>query len=390
MGMHLSEKIDCGIKLGHYVFNRDGDLYDSKWGIYPHYSFAELDDESLKIDGNHIEVGLGLNVHFNPKTHLGLSGGLMQGSGKEVIASLDTSDYWSERDTDPKYHNISYSYLKSRESFDSEGDRTYFTLNFEKQLSPKLIFRSFFQIIQKKIDIEGMKVSSDTTYGDRTYDYYDTWDDHFRRRESHSSRENDMNGSGQEKTNQWKWFGSMVYTPEETWSLFGGLLIQRASMSRELGESSGYRSHSWTEYSIYKPETQENNYSEEKVYEYKDHSLQWSAWIPIGIQIEVVKGLRLLLGTDVSLRLSDEDSDGKLLYPYIINKKQENGKLVVDDEEVDRYEEFHSDPAKEFNRQIGNRFGLTYQHSIGLKLFISSYGDLFQVDNWAFGLQMNW
>jgi len=69
LGYKLSNKLDLGFSLEHYWFKRDGNLYDSKGGTYPHSSFADLNDETLKINGHHIEGGVGLLYHFGDQTY---------------------------------------------------------------------------------------------------------------------------------------------------------------------------------------------------------------------------------------------------------------------------------------------------------------------------------
>ncbi|MFQ6616909.1 MAG: hypothetical protein ACE5HZ_09140, partial [Fidelibacterota bacterium] len=107
VGYRLLRNIDLGIRLGQFLYGRDGTLYDSKWATYPHSSFANLEDESLNIEGGHREIGLGLMVRLNDRTRIGVYGGNLAGDGTEKIASLDTSDTWWERDTDSTYYRIS-------------------------------------------------------------------------------------------------------------------------------------------------------------------------------------------------------------------------------------------------------------------------------------------
>ena len=390
IGYKLSKKLDIGFRFGHYIFRRDGDLYDSKWAFYPHSSFADLNDESLKIDGDHIETGIGLIYHLNEKTHFGAYAGFTKGSSSEKVASLDTSDFWSERDTDSTYYSISEYYLKTSDSYTSEGKRPSMTITFEKNISSKLIFRSFLHGTWSNTDITGLVASMDTTYGDRTYDVWRNDTPHFQRRESHSSRENELDGDGKESINHWKWFASLIYAPNDDWSLFSGIQLQKYSFKQEIDETSDYYSHSWNKYTGYYNEENEYYYSHLKKYSFETNYDKWSVFIPVGIKAKVVKGLYVILGTDVILTLDKEKSEGKLLYPSKINRRWEDGTLIVEDIEENRYEEYCSDPAKNFNRSIQQRFGIVYKHPSGAKLYIKSGGDIFYTNNWALGFEMNW
>ena len=230
----------------------------------------------------------------------------------------------------------------------------------------------------------------DTTYGDRTYDVWRNDTPHFQRRESHSSRESGLDGNGKESTNHWKWFASLIYAPNSDWSLFSGIQLQKYSFKQEIDETSDYYSHSWHKYTGYYNEENEYYYSYLKKYSFETTYDKWSVFVPVGIKAKVVKGLYVILGTDVILTLDKEKSEGKLLYPSKINRRWEDGTLVVNDVEVNRYEEYSSDPAKNFNRSIQQRFGIVYRHPSGAKLYIKSGGDVFHTSNWAIGFEMNW
>ena len=112
--------------------------------------------------------------------------------------------------------------------------------------------------------------------------------------------------------------------------------------------------------------------------------------MPIGIKAKISKGLYLILGSDITFTLTDESSEGKLIYPKKTTRKWEDGKLVVEDIETDRYEEFSSDPAKEFSRILAHRFGIMYQHKSGALLYFRAFEDVFKTTNWALGFEMNW
>jgi hypothetical protein len=390
LGYSPSEKLDLALRLGHYQYNRNGDLYDSRWGIYPHNSFGDLNDEALDIKGHHIETGLGLLYHINEKTRIGLYGGWMSGSSSEETASRDTSDSWSERDTDTKYYDEDHYELTSNNAYESDATKPRFALTFERELNPNFIFRSFFSGTWTSTDISAKTASLDTTFGEYTYDYYTYGSYYFRKRTYHSGHEGNFNGTGKEQTSQWRWFASLIWTPGDSWTAFGGIQIQYETFSQEFEDLSDYWSHDWNKYTIYAPGTDETIYTHDKVYAFNSESKLWSVFLPIGIKAKVVKGFSLLFGTDVIMTLTDEKTDGKLLYPERITRKWQNEGLIVEDVEIDRYEEYHSQPAKEFNRVIDHYFGLMYEHPNGIRVFFRSSGEVLDTANWALGFSYNW
>lgn len=168
-------------------------------------------------------MGLGVRYRLGDRTRIGVYGGYLSGDGSETIASLDTSDSWWERDTDTSYYSISEFSLQSAESYTSEGRRPNVTFTFERDISPKLRFRSFLSGSRSSLDVTGSVVSSDTSYGDHTYDVRDwSGNKHFQRYESHGSRESNLDGVGEESRENWRWFASFIYGSDRDWSGFAG------------------------------------------------------------------------------------------------------------------------------------------------------------------------
>ncbi len=391
VGYKLSGKIDLGLRLGHYIFNRDGDLYDSKWNINPHSSNANLSDESLGIDGNQLELGVGLVYKPGEKTRLGIYAGLNRGNGTEKTADQDTTDRWMENDADPTYYSISKYSLNGKEAYSSDGEKPNVTLTFERKLSDNLLIRSFVYSSTSTIDISGSASSSDTAYSDRTYDVWDynTEEHYFQRKESHGSRASGLEGSGKEKKNHWRGFVSLIYAPEGLWSVFGGIQVEQYVVNLKSKEASDYFSNDWINYTGFETRNirnykkRVNNYTTESNFE------EWRITIPLGIKAEIGSRLHVILGTDVTLTLQDQNAVGNFLYAVKISRRWENGSLVVNDEEFNRSEEFSSNPGKVFSRAIGQRFGITYDHPSGARLFIRSGGDVFNTANWGLGFEMN-
>ncbi|NOZ03989.1 MAG: hypothetical protein GXO92_05210 [FCB group bacterium] len=391
LGYKLSGKIDLGLRLGHYIFTRGGDFHDSKWNINPHSSKADLSDENLEIDGNQLEVGVGLVYKPGDKTRLGIYAGLNRGNGTEKTTALDTSDRWLERDSEPEYYSIGKYTLDRKESYSSKGKKPNVTITFERKLSHNLLIRSFAYGSTSTIDISGSSSSTDTVYSDRTYDVwdYDSQEYYFQRKESHGSRESGLEGSGKEKTSHWRWFVSLIYAPEGSWSAFGGIQVQKYTVNRKSDEASDYFYHDWSNYTGFETRNFRDYNKRVKNYTTESNFEEWSVILPLGIKAEIAPRFHVILGTDVTLTLRDQYAEGKLLYAEKISRRWEDGSLVVNDEEFNRSEEFSSNPEKVFNRAIGQRFGITYDHPSGARLFIRSGGDIFNTGNWGLGFEMN-
>jgi len=386
----LSKKVNLGFRLGQYIYNHNGDLYDSKWAVYPHNSDANLNDESMSIDGHHYEFGLGLLYQMNPGTRIGLYGSYLFGKSGESAVLLDTSDYWWERDTNPAYYTITDYLFESEDAYNTDGNRPKFTVTFETKLKPKLQLRSFFSGTWTSLDIDGSVSSSDTSYSDRTYDDREWSTMHFRRQESHSSRMYRLSGTGEEKTHLLKWFVSFIYQPKNIWTVFGGLQFQKYGYEQSMTESAWYHSHGWTEYTYYDPGTVKNLNTYELSYDYGSKYSEWRVTLPVGIQAEIKKGLSVLLGLDLNLSYVHTESEAEQLYPEVIDRRWEDGRQIVNDVQINRYEVFTSNPADVFNRNLYNRFGLVYRHKSGAKFYLRSYGNITETGNWTFGFQYCW
>jgi len=391
LGYRLSTKTDLGFHLGHYIFHRDGNLYDSQWATYPHSSYGILNDEDMRINGQHIDLGTGILHHLNDKTTFGISAGVFLGSGKEEEVSQDTSDSFSETATNTAYYNISKYKMDSDYSYKTSGVKPYLTLTFEKNLNKNLVLRSFFSYSPKSQDVTTNYASDDTSFSDRTYDHWIATNTYaFRRCTDHSAAEFNLNGSGEKTINQWKFLTSLIYKMENDWALFGGMQISRQWSQVDFDESSDYYSNSLTEYTLYNASTYRNLDTYTKNYSYSAESDVWSLIVPIGVKAHIAKGFFALLGTEISLSLLEENSHGDLLYPDIVSQYWVNGFLAADDPETNRYERYDSQPPKTFSRTNAMHFGMVYEHPSGATLFIRSDGDIMNANGWTLGFEMNW
>ena len=383
---HLNKRFDLGLKIGNYTYRRDGDLYDSKWGTYPHSGFADLNDEELDINGNQYTLGAGLLVHPNENTTWGVYGEFMLGHSDEVSSSVDTSYSWSERDTDPDYYSLNDYDLASNQEFKSEATRPTWTFTYEKEISDKLIFRSFLRHSSSDTDIDFTTNSADTTFSDRTYDTYHNGNYYFQQLTSTNADRQHYNGEGNNKLSHWQWFASYIYSNENDWSLFGGILVNKYHRKNKYFEESDYYSHSDYDYQRYDPHTYQYLNTHEKLYEYKSTSDQYTISFPIGIKVKVIKDFHLILGGEIHYYFTDSSEKGRLLYPEVITKKWENGALSVNDLEEDRYEEYSSNPAADLSRSTNVNLGFVYKHTSGISLYVRSDGNILETYGWNIGL----
>ena len=390
LGYNISEKVDLGFRLGHYVYNRDGNLFDSKEGVYPHSSFDNLNDEAFEINGHHFELGIGFVYRLTNKTRLGFYGGLSTGKSKEAALTEDSSETWYERDTNSNYYSDYQYSLESQESYSGNGVRPNMALTFEYDISTSLKFRSFLSYAWSNMDISGSITSLDMVSEDKAYEHYLNSAYHFRQLEFQSYRESELSGTGKNRTNHWNWFASLTYAQNKTWSLFAGIQIQRYSFQQELRENSDYVENSQREYSIFLPSNEEYLHSYEKIYDFETDYYRWFVFLPVGIKINVLKNFYIILGADISLTLVDQESMGSVLYPSRITQRWLDGSMTVNDGETNRKEEYRSTPAKRFDQSLGYRFGIVYEHSSGIKLFIKSLSNILNMANWTFGFEFNW
>jgi len=385
LGYQLFSSFHIGFKFGHYIFRRKGSLYDSKCGDHPHYTYANLNDESLNIDGDQYESGVGLMYYVNKNTVLGIYGSYMSGSTTDTRIFKDTLDTWSERAEDVKYYSMHKYNLFRDEHYSSDDSQPLLSLIFEKKLSSGITFRSFLKANWLNSDISGKVNSNDTTYSDRTYD---TYYDYFQRREYHDKSYFNLQGTGETRSNTLQWFSSIIYAPEEKWSIFSGIYFSRTVLDKEISEDSNYISHDFTELTQYKPGTIENSYRHEKQYSYILHSESWRCIFPIGFRTTIVKGFDIIMGAHICFTGYDSKEKGSLLYPGIHQKKWEDDQLIIDDIEEDRYELYHSHPSFTLDRETDIHFGAMYEHTSGLRVFFRTEGNFSDTDFWTLGFEM--
>lgn len=385
LGYKLSNFLSAGFKFGHYLFRREGSLYDSKWGKHPHYSYADLNHESLDIKGDQIDLGIGLIYHFNKNSFLGIYGSYMSGSTTDIRAVEDTSDNWSENAEDTKYYDLQKYNLTRNEHNSSDDSQPLLSLVFEKKFSQNITLRSFLRSTWLNSDISGRVNSMDTTYADRTYD---TYHDHFQHREYYLYSNANLQGTGKIRSHTVQWFTSIMYSPDKNWSLFSGIYFSRSFLERKISEDSDYLSRNYTEYTEYDPGSRRNFYSHEKQYSYELHSDRWSCIFPMGFRITILKGFDIIMGAHIRFSGYDIRERGSVLYPEKINKRWEDESLIVDDIEEDRYELYNSDPSFSLQRETDVHFGARYEHASGLRIFIRTEGNFSNTDLWALGFEM--
>lgn len=387
----MTSQLDLGLRVGYFVYDHEGDLYNSKWANYPHSAFATLNDEALSISGNHVELGMGFVFHPNAKIKIGGYGGMLFGNGSDQSSSRDTSYTWSEQDVAPQYYQWNRYFLSSEQSSSIEGKRPRLTLTFERALTDRWSIRSFLYGTWADLDYSGNFLAEDTSSSDRQYDEYE-WPSgtHFRRHESHGSRSQIFHGDGKEESNFWRYFISLIYTQGKQWSFLGGIDFQRAWFSQKVEESSGYKSHQWDRYSLYKPETDVQSTRSELEYTFKMSRTQWRLSLPIGIQMQVVRGFSVVLGTRTVFSLLDETDRGERLYPIRLSQKWQDEKQIVDDLEINRYEAFKSNPAKTWNRSWAQYFGIVYSHSSGIQVYVKCADEISKPADWALGFEIQW
>ncbi len=387
VGYKMTSKIDLGLKFGHYIFRRWGDLYDSRYSKQPHSLIDEYNNEDLTVDGDQLEFGAGIVYHINENTDIGLFASYMDGKATEQNTSIDKTEYWSERATDTRYYSISDYYLFSNYSNSSEGRSPFVSLTFQKKLSPDLTLRSFFSYRQREEDIGGSIFSMDTTYKDRTYDYYSSGSYYFTRDESFGDAETHLGGDGKEDTKLYKWFTSLIYNPQNEWSAFAAIILQMQNLNIDIYENSTHYRNDFRERFYYDIGTLQNYHSYIKHYQYSYASELWSAIIPVGVKAGVFSGFSLLIGTDLKFELTKTEESGDMLYPQRITRRTENGIIIVEDIETNRPETYNSDQPKEFHKSSGIHFGAFYEHKTGINIYIKTGDDILEKNGWSFGVE---
>lgn len=388
LGYKWTPSLSAGLKLGHYFFRRDGNLFDSKWGYHPHYSYADLNDELLNLNGDQYECGLGLIYHFNKNTSLGIYGSFMIGSTKDSRAVQDTLDNWAETAEDTKYYSLRKYDLIRGEEFSSDDTQPLFSLIFEKKFSRDFTLRLFLKSYWLNSDVSGTIISQDTTHTDRTYDDYSNQYHYFRRQRTYYKSNANLQGEGNTSSSTIQWFTSLIYAPDEKWSFFSGVYFSGTVLDREIIEDSEYLSYSYLEYSQYNPETRKDLYSQEKNYVYTLHSEQWNCILPIGFRLSIVKGFDLFLGAHLSFIGYDSKEEGSIVYPRKLNQKWVDGDLIVSDLEENRYELYTSDPSFSLQRETDIHLGARYEHPSGIRVYLKTEGDFSDMDYWALGFEV--
>ncbi len=389
LGYNFSSKVDLGLKLGHYIFRQSGFLNDARYSKQLHSLIDENNSENFKTNGNQYEAGLGLVYHIDNKTELGIYASLMIGNSSEENISTDNSHIWSEKSIDTKYYSISKYKLASNYSFSSDGISPFFSLTFQKELSQKLMIRSFlsYRLINK--DITGSNTAANTRLYDRTHDYYISSNagSHFVKDVATGNTNSLLKGSGTEALGNFKWFTSLIYKTENKWSAFAAIMLQMQYKTTELSENSSYYNNYSNQRYYYDAGTYKTFQSYTKNYQYNYNYKRWAAIIPVGIKAHIYGGFSFLIGTDLQFEFVELEEAGDILYPERITKRTENGIVIENDVEKNRPETYATHNPLSFSKLSAIHLGAFYEHSSGLKLFVKTEGDIFNKSFWTFGIE---
>lgn len=389
VGLDLFTKLDIGLLLGHYLYRQDGELYDSEWGYFPHQSFADLNKDKLEVNGDQYEIGIGGLYHLSDEISIGAYIGQTIGDGKRMVTESDTSDNWTERDTDPDYYNFSHSYLTSQSNSDVDSDRPKFTLMFEWKLKDDLKLRSSFSYIQLNSDFSGNIAARDTSNGERTYDQYVNSNLYaFRKQKTESFRYTSLTGNGKERSEIINGYVSLIYQPTPEWTLFGGFYLLKQNYHFQADEQSTNKNGSFNLYTLWDPGSNKSYYIDDKRYLVKSDRNLLIGSIPIGLFAEIYKGFSIIIGTDLVMSYTENESSSDLLYKSKLQQKWENGSQTVDDLEENRRERFISQEPKLLTRTTNTYLGFQYRHTSGMNFYVKASDDLFSFGKWGFGFEL--
>ncbi len=390
-GLKLSSRLYTGLRLGHYLYRQDGNMFNSKWGNFPHNSFADLDNDKLSTDGDHLETGLGLMFRITQSLLVGAYGAFTVGDGQYSVSAQDTSNYWQEDVPDTVYYHRNHFLITSQQKSKSVSHKPSFSIMIEWKPNSVFTLRSAFIYTRLNNELTGSIVAQDTSNRDQTYDERDNNVYYFRRQQNEGFGISWLSGNGDETTKSISCFISAIYHPNQNWTLFSGLHIQRQNYHYEIDESSSNENGNLTTFSLYKPETIKTRYFDDKKYSIYASGNRFTASLPVGLFAHIYHGFSIIIGTDVVISIAKSDASGELLYFKKSNQYWENENLVVNDQEENRLEKFSSQAPKIFDRSTHNYIGFQYTHPSGTTFYVKSAGgELFNSTKWVFGFEYAW
>lgn len=392
LGHQYTSQQEVGIHLGGFIFRRFGHLYDSKYGYYPHYSFANLNKEKMSIKAYHLDAGFGTIVHPNERHSFGVMVGYIFGNSSEVQSSRDTAKTWAENELNPTYYYLNQYDLSSRDHHSDDGKSPYVKLIYSYQISPKLVLNSRLAFSSVNHSYRTTSNALDAGNSDYVYKTW-SWTDslfHNQRQQSENSRTYELTGSGKDKGQVGQFLLSLTYQTENDWEFFSGFSCTYNYYTKDIHEDDNLITGNFLEYSLYDPRTIRWLKSHQKRYTYHYTHTDWKVICPLGVKLAASPQVRLILGSELQLTLNEEKSSGENRYAEVIAKRWDNGYLTQDDEETNRWENFSDKPPRTFDRKTTVRVGVALQHKSGVTLFIRSGSELFTTTGWALGFNIEW
>jgi hypothetical protein len=112
--------------------------------------------------------------------------------------------------------------------------------------------------------------------------------------------------------------------------------------------------------------------------------------LPFGFKTHIIRGLSLLVGTDLKFELAETKASGDVLYPQKIDRKTEDGILTVEDIQTNRPEFYRTHQPKEFTKTSDIYLGACYEHTAGINLYVKTEGDILDKNYWTFGMEYHY
>jgi hypothetical protein len=392
LGYKIGNIVDIGFRVGYYGYRRDGEFKDN-WKDDKTLDYFDNQNESIfDVSGNHTDLGVGLVIHIDPSTSLGVSAGITSGDSSEQnkfdeirTGFRETIDISNSREQWFRYGISNWHWSEC------DGERKYATITYEHQLGTKWALRHFFSYSDYSMDCRGGLNAPSPYEFNRYEEGYIRYNPGEQGSQYFISEHFHLEGTAVRNAIRWKFSTSALYTPSPNWSFFGGIQVQRYSLKEEFQE------HSDSAY-VYQREYNYDNSSEIIEERSRRHGDYWvdatfkQLWIylPVGIKITPLKKLELTLGADLSLSISTEEQTARKVYPQINESYRRNGILTNTRTLTDVFVNYTYQSPKTLYGHVRHHIGLTYHVAKGLDLYLRSFGKIFEETDWWFGVMVRW
>lgn len=328
LAWEVSDEVDVGIKVGRFLFIREGSLgSDNLWNHRIDYQSYWKRYEGRDQDYNHWDYLLGITYSTND-SRLGLHAGLVTGNVTQNLGRDDGS--MSKRGESGDSNRSHYqSWHLTDQNWDHNANRFYSGLLWERQLREDLGFRFMYNYSHLSQSL-GLSSSIERESENEYYSESSNW---LYESEGFSNMHDFRTGNGDRIINNHLARAAMNWNVQENHNLSVGIILGLRNQSTKTSEKVDAFSET---YWYWYRESNNDTYTTERYYKtIEDKTIIWefdsrlrSVQIPVICEYDINERFDIMIGINRTMNFWKIDNTTLILYDY--RERVENDQTLIE------------------------------------------------------------